>query len=139
VGQRNIAVVKASSPASIDLNLSLGYPVSPSQAEADVAMDPPAAMEWLKLYSGSRNPVFQPPTGTVSAGFGTPTLRSNKTPSPPPQFKSRIKFHQHCDPLKVAFHAEAPDLKPNDAQVLRLRHLAGGKVVGGYTVVLLKT
>ena len=146
VGQRNIAVVKASSPAAIDLNLSLGYPVAPSRAEADVALDAPSTMEWLKLYTGSRNPVFNSPTGTITAGFSTPTLRSPKTGqpqppnnAPPPIFKPRIKFQQHCDPLKVTFHADAPNLQPNDAQVLRLRHLAGGKVVGGYTVVLLKT
>ncbi len=108
-----------------------------------MSADAPSTMEWLKLYAGSRNPVFHPPAGTVTAGFSTPTLRSPKTPpspgNPPPLFKPRIKFQQHCDPLKVTFHADAPDLKPNDAQVLRLRHLAGGKLIGGYTVVLLKS
>lgn len=136
VGQRNIAVVQAASPATIDLNLNLGYPVSPANAEVEVAMDAPSAMDWLKLYSGSRNPGFRPPTSSVTAGFSTPILRSQ--PPPPPVFKPHVKFHQHCEPLKVAFHANAPDLNPGDAQVLRLRHLNAGKVVGGYTVVLLK-
>jgi hypothetical protein len=139
VAQRNISVVKASSPATIDLNLSLGYPDAPSGAEVNVAVDAPSSMEWLKLYTGSQNPGFNPPAGPVTAGFSAPTLRNKVAPPPPPAFKSRVKFQQHCDPLKVTFHANAPDLKPNDAQVLRLRHLAGGKVIGGYTVVLLKT
>jgi len=141
VGQRNIAVVKASSPAAIDLNLSLGYPISPSHAEANVSADSPSTMEWLKLYTGTRTPPFHAPTGTVTAGFGAPTPRSphSPPPGPPALVKPRIKFQQRCNPLNVAFHADVPDLKPNDAQVLRLRHLANGKVIGGYTVVLLKT
>jgi hypothetical protein len=142
VAQRNIAVVQASSPASIGLDLSLGYPIAPAHSEADVSFEAPSTMEWLKLYAGTRNPNFPAPTGSVTAGFSTP-MRNPKTPLPSVHpagtFKPKIKFQQHCDPLKVAFQAEAPDLKPNEAQVLRLHHLAGGKLIGGYTVVLVKT
>jgi hypothetical protein len=136
IGQRNIAVVQAHSPAAIDLTLNLGYPAASAQAEVQVKTDAPATMEWLKLYAGSRNPVFNASTSSVTAGFSTP---SPVIGVPPHIFQPHIKFHQKCHPLKVGFHAETPDLKPNEAQILRLRHLADGKVVGGYTVVFVKT
>lgn len=136
IAQRNIAVVQAHSPAAIDLTLNLGYPTGSAQAEVQVATDAPATMEWLKLYAGSRNPVFNATTSSVTAGFSIP---SREIVTPPHVFHPQIKFHQQCHPLKVGFHAETPDLKPNEAQILRLRHLVDGKVVGGYTIVFVKT
>jgi hypothetical protein len=135
VGQRNIAVVEAHSPAAIDLTLNLGYPAGSSQAEVQVVTEAPSTMEWLKLYAGTRNPVFNATASSVTAGFSNPSPQS---PASTHVMKPHIKFHQPCHPLKVSFHAEAPDLKPNDAQILRLRHIANGRVVGGYTVVFVK-
>jgi hypothetical protein len=61
VGQRNIAVVPAASPAQITLNLDLGWHDRPGTAEVDVVAEPPGTMEWLQLYAGNRNPGFRAP------------------------------------------------------------------------------
>ncbi len=145
VGQRNIAVVQAASPASIDLGLNLGYPEAPDGAEVDVTLDAPANMEWLQLYMGNRNPGFQSPSTPVSAGFLPPSVESARVPNlshlpidlRAPLLKSRERFYRGCCPLAISFYASAPDLKPQEAQVLRIRQRVGGEIVGGYSVVLL--
>jgi hypothetical protein len=144
VGQRNIAVVQAASPASIDLGLDLGYPDAPAEAEVDVSVDPPSSMEWLQLYSGARNPGLVPPTGPVLAGFSPPTAGGSRLPNLnqiPIECRAQLlkpheNFHRGCCPLQIAFHACAPDLRPHEAQVLRVRQRVDGTVVGGYSIVL---
>jgi hypothetical protein len=146
VGQRNIAVIQAASPASVDLGLNLGYPDAPADAEVDVTMDAPANMEWLQLYAGNRNPGFVVSAAPVSAGFFPPSAEGTRVPSlshlpsdlRSPLLKPRERFHRGCCPLKISFHASAPNLKPREAQVLRIRQRVGGEIVGGYSVVLIK-
>ena len=146
VGQRNIAVVQPTSPASLDLGLGLGYPDAPSDAEVDVTADSPANMEWLQLFAGNRNPGFGPPAVAVSAGFLPPSADGTRVLSlthlPPdlraPLLKPRERFHRGCCPLKISFHASIPNLKPHEAQVLRIRQRIGGDIVGGYSVVIVK-
>jgi hypothetical protein len=147
VGQRNIAVVQAASPASIDLGLSLGYPDAPSDAEVDVSVDGPEKMEWLQLYAGTRDPGFAPPAGPPSLGFFPPTAEGTRVPAlsrlPADAYatllRTRERFHRGCCPFKVSFHATAENLKHKEAQVLRIRQRVNGEVVGGYSVILLKT
>jgi hypothetical protein len=147
VGQRNIAVVQAASPASVDLGLSLGYPDAPSDAEVDVTLDAPTNMEWLQLFAGNRNPGFGTPSAPVSAGFFPPNPEGTRVPSLtqlPPDLRAQLlkpreRFHRGCCPLKISFYASATNLKPREAQVLRIRQRLGSEVVGGYSVVLIKT
>ncbi|PYL09045.1 MAG: hypothetical protein DME33_05640 [Verrucomicrobia bacterium] len=146
VGQRNIAVVQAASPASVDLGFSLGYPDAPADAEVEVTVDAPANMEWLQLYAGNRNPGFAPTTAPVSAGFFPPSAEGARVPDlthlPPdlraPLLKPRERFHRGCCPLKISFHAIIPNLKSHEAQVLRIRQRVGGEMIGGYSVVMIK-
>jgi hypothetical protein len=146
VGQRNIAVVQAASPAAIDLGIDLGYPDAPSDAEVDVTTDAPGSMEWLQLFAGSRNPGFASPVAEIQAGFLPPSAEGTRVPPlatlPPdlraPILKTREKFHRGCCPLKISFHAGAADLTQHEAQVFRIRQRVGGNVVGGYSVVLIK-
>lgn len=146
VGQRNIAVVQAASPASVDLGLRLGYPDAPSDAEVEVSADPPTDMEWLQLYAGDRKPGFGSPAVPVSAGFFPPTTDGTRVPilsQLPPDLRASLlkpkeRFHRGCCPLKISFHASVPDLGARSASVLRIRQRLGGEVVGGYSVVLIK-
>ncbi len=145
VGQRNIAVVQAASPAAIDLTLGLGYAAAPADAEVAVEMNTPASMDWLKLLTGKQDPGLQPPTGPVISGFLPPEAIGSRLPSitdlPPdcrePILRPRERFHRGCDPLQIPFHASVQDLKANQAQVLRIRQRVDGDVIGGYSVVLL--
>ena len=146
VGQRNIAVVQAASPASLDLGLNLGHPESPADAEVTVIRDSPETMEWLQLYAGERTPGFTAPAAPVSAGFLPPAADGTRVPVLThlpaehlgPLLKARERFRRECCPLKISFHASATDLRKHDAQVLRIRQTHGGETVGGYTVVLIK-
>ncbi len=146
VAQRNIAVVQAASPASIDLGLNLGTPSAPADTEIDLSLDPPTNMDWLQLYAGKRNTGFVPATGGVVAGFLPPMTDSahvpplTKVPSAvlPTVLKARERFNQGCCPLKITFHAIANDLSAHQAQIVRIRQRVAGDVVGGYSVVLIK-
>jgi hypothetical protein len=146
VAQRNIAVVPAASPAAIDLALHLGYPDAPGDAEVDISVDGPGSMDWLQLYAGTRTPGFSAPVSPVIAGFLPPTADGSRlvniTQLPiavrAALLKSREKFHQGCCPLQINFHASIEDMKPHEAQVLRIRQRLAGEVIGGYSVVLLK-
>ena len=145
VGQRNIAVVQAASPASIDLALNLGYPDSPAEAEVNLSVDAPNAMDWLQLFSGSRAPGYTAP-GAVVAGFLPPSVTSSRVPAlgqlaadqRPKLLRPRERFTRGCCPLQIVFHASAENLHARQAQVLRVRQRVGSDIVGGYTVVLLK-
>ena len=126
VGQRNIAVVQAASPAVADLLLSLGQPDFPADGQVDVIVDGPETMEWLKLFAGDRNPGYRSPAANVAAGLFPPTL-SGGAPT------------DICGHLQIGFHASIADLQSREAQVIRLRKRIRGNVLGGYSVVLLKT
>ena len=146
VAQRNIAVVQAASPASIDLMLDLGYPDAPTEAEVEVELDTPSSMEWLQLYAGTRNPGYVLPAGPVIAGLLPPTAMNTRAiaveelPAEcrPPLLKPKERFHRGCDPLRIEFHASAQELKQHEAQVMRIRQKVGPDVVGGYSVILIK-
>ena len=145
VGQRNIAVVQAASPASIDLPLNLGYPESPSDAEVDLSIDAPNAMEWLQLFAGNRAPGYTAPGGVV-AGFLPPTVADSRviavgqlaTDQRPKLVRPRERFARGCCPLQIIFHASVENLRSKQAQVLRVRQRVGPDIIGGYTVVLMK-
>jgi hypothetical protein len=145
VAQRNIAVVRPSSPAELDLFLDLGYPDEPSNAEVDMRSEPPTSMEWLKVLTGRADPGLVTPADRVVAGFlppGVPDARRLSLADLPYKARAsllrpRESYERGCCPLRMAFHASIADLQPGEAQVLRLRHRVEGEVIGGYTVVLL--
>jgi hypothetical protein len=145
VAQRNIAVVQSSSPAAIDLPVDLGAPEVPADAEVDLRLDPPGAMEWLKVYTGRADPGLRPPAEPVVAGFLPPSVPGARRlsledvpyDSRAAMLRGKERYERGCCPLRVHFHASIRDLRPGEAQVLRLRQRVDGEVVGGYTVVLL--
>jgi hypothetical protein len=146
IGQRNIAVVQAKSPAQLDLLLDVGYTAVPGRAEIEVSIDQPDSMPWLQLYAG--------PGGTVPKTAATPPLAGLLPPTVAgahridlsglsiEQRKSflsdRESFRLGCDPVQIGMHASA-DLKKGEAHVVRVRQRVEGTLVGGYTVVLLKS
>jgi hypothetical protein len=144
VGQRNIAVVPASSPAALDLPLDLGWRPTPGEAEVDVQLVPPEAMEWLGVLTHRRAPGLVGPSGPVTAGLlpPTPVGSSRRVLGLEPGagaavLKNGERFHRGCDPLELTLHASVRHLEPNEAQVVRVRQRIDGEVVGGYSVVLI--
>jgi hypothetical protein len=145
VGQRNIAVVQAASPASIDSALNLGYLAEPVEAEVEVALDDPASMEWLKLYTGHATPDLHPPQQPVVAGLLPAVLRGSRALNVGelafdcrrPLLRQTERIARGCEPLSIPFHASVMNLKQKEAQVFRIRQRVDGEVVGGYSVVLI--
>ena len=144
VAQRNIAVVPAASPAAIDLALDLGWHPTPGDAVVDLEFVPSEAMEWLRVYTQSRNPGLVRPAEPVTAGFlpPAPVGSSRRSLGLEPGSRSDLlkrseRFHRGCDPLELTFHASVRDLAPTEAQVVRVRQHIDGVLVGGYSVVLI--
>ena len=149
VGQRNIAVVQAKSPAQLDLLLDVGYTAVPGRAEIEVSIDQPGGMPWLQLYAGPGEKIIPRTAATPRARGSPPTDRcrgaSNRSRRglSIEQRKSflsdpRESFRLGCDPVQIGMHAAA-DLKKGEAHVVRVRQRVEGTLVGGYTVVLLKS
>ena len=144
VGQRNIAVQQAASPAEIDLGLDLGYVPEPGETELNVESVDPASMEWLQLLVGRRDTGLKQTEARVIAGFMPPTPANGRLSTladipfecREPLLRRRERFYRGCDPLRVAFHAGAADVGRRQVQVLRVRQRMGMAVLGGYTVVL---
>jgi hypothetical protein len=145
VGQRNIAVVKSSSPAEIDLDLDLGYPTAPGPVSIEVEIGSPASTEFLKLYAGRGGAPITQATAPLVTGVLPPTLRRVAPMSLTrltfdcrgSLLQKRQPFQRDCELLKVAFHAAVQEIGHKQAHVVRVRQRADGTVVGGYTVILL--
>jgi hypothetical protein len=144
VGQRNIAVVQASSPASLDLVLDLGWRDRPGDAEVDLEVVPPNSMEWLRVLTRRRDPGLAPPAAEVAVGLLPPApagsarrvLGLEPGAGATELLAQRERFHRGCDALELTLHASIANLEPNEAQVVRVRQRVDGEIAGGYSVVL---
>ena len=144
VGQRNIAVVQAASPAEIDIALDLGYLEQPTEVVIDIKLEPPSTMEWLRLLDPDGALPIAPAEEVVTAGL-LPAVAPD-TPFPrlaeidfdcrSPLLTRRQALHRGCDPLRIGVHASATHLDRGETQVVRVRQMRAGEPIGGYTVVL---
>lgn len=145
VGQHNLAVVQAHSPATIDLPLNLGLPEYPGESEVDVEVEGPEGLEFLQLLADERTPGYVSAYNHIAYGLMPPTAPGGRVPLVSKlsvkDGETLLRFHERfqrgCDPLSVTFHANAPDLKKKQAQVLRIRQKVAGEIVGGYTVLMI--
>jgi hypothetical protein len=144
VGQRNIAVVPAASPAAIDVPLDLGWHPRKGDAVVDCEFVAPEAMEWLRVHTQRRHPGLVRPAASVAAGFlpPTPIGSSRRSLGLEPGSQSELlkrseRFPRGCDSLELTLHASVRNLAPNEAQVVRVRQRIDGTLVGGYSVVLI--
>jgi hypothetical protein len=146
IGQRNIAVVQANSPAELDLMLDVGPTDVPGRAEIEVSTDDPSAMPWLQLYAGPAKQVPKLAGGSLTAGLLPPTMagaRKIDVGKLPIDQRAGLlskaeKFQLGCDRVQIGLHAAA-DLDTGEAHVIRVRQRVEGTLVGGYTVVLVKS
>jgi hypothetical protein len=146
IGQRNIAVVQAASPAELDLLLDVCPATAPGRAEVELSIDQPASMPWLQLYMGPDRAVPRQSSSPLLAGLLPPTLAGTRRVNlshldrahRAPFLSQHERFHLGCDPVRIGMHAAA-DVEQGEAHVVRLRQSVEGTLVGGYTLVLLKT
>lgn len=149
VGQRNIAVVNASSPAAIELPVRLGCGFPPGKAELLIQQVKPGECSWLSIMENKRKHGYRAATDVRTvAGFTHPTLvrpdgekESFKGVDPrvaTKLLKQRLKFERGCDELEVLFYVHVDGLKPKECAIFRLVQVIEGKQVGGYTVIARK-
>src|SRR6185295_4266646 len=149
VGQRNISVVNASSPAVVELHLSLGCGVPPGPAQLDVQEVKPEEIRWLSVLEGKRDHGYHSARNVKAVvGFTYPTLvrsDSNKASlkgidldSASKLLHRRLIFERGCDELEVLFFMYVDGLKQGECKVYRIMQMADGKVTGGYTIVARK-
>jgi hypothetical protein len=146
IGQRNIAVVEAQSPAEIDMVVDVPAGSVPGAVEVDVSIDQPASMPWLQLYVGAGQAMPTTASTPVLAGVMPPSLAGARTidlsslsPDERKPFLSRReRFRLGCDPASIGVHAATDGLQAGQAQVVRVRQRRDNEVVGGYTIVLTK-
>jgi len=144
VAQRNIAVVQASSPAHLDLGLDLGYAPEVGQADVDVVLDDPATMPWLSLLTWHRDPGLHAPAAASAGllpvtvvGARIPDLSGASAECRGDLLRTHERFPRGCDPLRIGLHVSSPDVKRNEAQIVRVRQRLNGQLIGGYSVVLI--
>lgn len=146
LGQRNISVVNASSPAVLDLNLRLGCAEPPGDAEIEVKEVPPDDVAWLAVLAGDKQhgyrrathaeevagvlyPTLVRPDGHKATLVGTPPTAAEKL------LQKRVSFRRGCDELELLFHMVVDGLKHKECRIFRIAQHAGGRLVGGYTVI----
>ena len=149
VGQRNIAVVNASSPAELELHLSLGCGIPPGKAELIVQEVNPTEFNWLAILENRRDHGYTQAPGTKQvAGFTYPTLTRPDTDkgtlrgidleSAAKLLNSKLRFTRGCDELEILFYLHVDGLKSKGCSVFRIMQMAEGKLAGGYTVIARK-
>jgi hypothetical protein len=149
VGQRNISVVNASSPAAIELHLSLGCGVPPGEAQLHVQQARPEEIRWLSVLEGKREHGYHSGgDGKEVVGFTYPTLvrpDSNKATlqgvdldSASRLLNKTLKFERGCDELEVLFYMHVDGLKHGECKIYRIMQTVDGKLTGGYTIIARK-
>jgi hypothetical protein len=145
VALQGATLVKAASPAQIDLPVKLGFLPYPADVTIETTRIPLAEVPWLPLLGPwaaglreAQTPVIAgllPPGPSGSrvldlAGI-TPACRQSL-------LKPRESFHQGCDPLQIQFHASAADLSTGEAAVLQIQETIGDAMTGAHTVMLMR-
>lgn len=149
IGQRNISVVNASSPALLDLHLRLGCGVPPGPAQLHVQEVRPEELKWLSVLRGKREHGYHSGADVKEViGFTYPTLvrpDSNKATlhgidlhSASRLLNRKLTFERGCDELEVLFYMHVDGLKHGECKVYRIMQTVDGKLTGGYTLIARK-
>ncbi|TAN59779.1 hypothetical protein EPN18_09825 [bacterium] len=149
VGQRNIHVQNASSPATVQIALRLGCGVGPGTASLEIHAVEAIKFQWLSLLAGKKNQVLREAIKpVVVAGILPPALWSKNNIRP--VFKNltretaqgilrpRIEFERGCEELEATVYISVDGLEKGECKVFRVEQRKDGKLVGGYTVIARK-
>lgn len=149
VGQRNISVVQASSPATFELHLKLGCGVPPGPAQLDIQEIQAGDVRWLSVLEGKREHGYHSgrdvkevigftyPT-LVRPDANKPTLNGIDLESASRLLHRKLDFERGCDELEVLFFMYVDGLKRGECKVYRITQRVNGKLTGGYTVIATK-
>jgi len=145
VGQRNITVVDAASPAAIALPLRLGCATGPGPATIEVTTARASDVPWLGLLQAEGKVLADADAVEETYGLTYPTgLRSAidrgqlaglDPRAAKPFLRSKIDFTRGCDEVETMFYLRVDGLRPGQCRIYRVRQVVGGRTLSGYTVV----
>lgn len=146
VGQRNISVVNAASPAVIELPLRLGCAVAPGPATLDVVRVPAASVSWLQVLTGERQIKLRDAARTADlvgllppspAGVSRQRIDLTRLTADVGKgiLHTRIEYERQCDELETTLLVKVEGLERGECRIYRISQHAEGRLVGGYTVI----
>ena len=146
VGQRNIAVIDAQSPAMLELNIRLGCGEPPGNADLQVQEVNPKDVAWLSVMEGKRDHGYtRARDATEIAGMMYPTLVRRDDDkahldgidphSAERLLRRTVAFERGCDELEALFYVHVDGLRPKECRIYRITQTVSGRLVGGYTVI----
>jgi hypothetical protein len=149
VGQRNIHVQNAASPAKVQIALRLGCGTPPGPGSLEIHQVHASQFPWLRLLAGKdQEPLREADNASVIAGLLPPTLRSGPHSRPVLDaltheaargiLRTRLEFERGCEELEATVYVSVDGLKRGACRTFRVEQRAAGKLVGGYTIVARK-
>jgi hypothetical protein len=150
VGQRNIHVVNAASPAVAQIALRLGCAAPPGPVTLEVRRVRAADVGWLSVLAGKRATGMRDAASVrevVGLMYPTPLRGVSDRPkladitpkAAEGLLRRRIEFERGCDELEAVFYVSVDGLQPGECRIYRIQQLASGRITGGYTVILRKS
>lgn len=149
VGQRNIAVVNAASPAYLELLIKMGCSAPQGTGELQITKAQVEDVAWLSILKGKKNHGLKNAANDVSVvGAMSPTsinagLRPNTFKDADPKtlkkiFTNNVKFQRTCAEKESLIYMHVDNLKPGECVIYRIKQIVDGKLVGGYTLIAKK-
>jgi hypothetical protein len=146
VGQRNITVITASSPARALISLRLGCNAGPGLARVMVERVRVEEVGWVSLLTGRRGERLREAQRiNAMVGLLPVTLRRNPyvrltTPLDALRdlarlLRRRLDFERTCDELETQLVVDIEGLQSGEYCVYRVIQKQRGTVLGGYTVI----
>jgi hypothetical protein len=146
VGQRNITVIEAKSPARAVVPLRLGCSIGPGPARLMVERVPAASVPWLALLSarvGTQVRDARQITELIGLLPVTPAMTPESRVKPPLDalrevaglLQRSMTVERSCDELETQVVFEVDGLEAGECAVYRVTQHHRGKIVGGYTII----
>jgi hypothetical protein len=149
IGQRNIAVINAASPAHLELMLKTGCAAPRGDAQIQIETARLNEVAWLSLLKGRkdhglRDPVhavpvvgLTPPSSVDKKGF-LPSFEEVRPEAVKPLLRTTLSYERTCEEKESMLYVHVENLKEGECVVYRIKHLINTKLVGGYTVIAKK-
>jgi hypothetical protein len=149
IGQRNIAVINASSPAHLELMLKTGCNAAKGDADIQIEKANLGDVGWLALIKGKKDHGYKDPakpeavTGimhptAINKNGQMPSFKGVQPVAVKPMLKNEVRYERSCEEKECFLYMDVDNLKPGECVVYRVKQVVNGRVTGGYTVIAKK-
>jgi hypothetical protein len=145
IGQRNITVVEAASPAELQMSIRLGCGAPAGRVTIEVVPERAANVPWLALLAGKREGLRDAKGAHETVGLlhpaahggdlGAPDLKALGPDAAAKILRKRVETERRCDELAVPFYVRVDGLDHGQCRVYRVIQRMDGRIVGGYTII----